>query len=290
MPQQFGNAHGLYNCFHVVGSGATPLRCSQLLNEAGIPCIFWETAGNAPSFAQPRAQVLHIPYQIYHESVFLNAVLPGTQRTLIFSVNNPCLFPARLLEADRVTVLNYHNSLLPRHRGVHAEAWSIFENDVETGITWHKVDAGIDTGNILAQKTLRLDSTMTSIALLRAQSKLALCTLIDILPSVLEGHVLGEPQAANSSHLHLRREIPNNGELSPAWNTEKAWGFLRAMDYGVLRTLGAPFVRCEGLSYSWRAYEHLGIPSDHSGIVQVGKDICFHGSLMLRDVFVCKSS
>ncbi|MBQ7606395.1 MAG: hypothetical protein IJU76_00180 [Desulfovibrionaceae bacterium] len=288
MQQNFKRKHICYSHFHVVGSGTTPLRCAQILNEMGLPCVFWETFNGVPSFSQRRAQMLHISYQTYNESALLNTILSCAQKTLIFSVNNPYLFPARLVESSLVTVINYHNSLLPRHRGVHAEAWTLFENDTETGITWHIVDIGIDTGNILIQQTIPLDCTMTSIALLRVQAQLAVSTLRDILPDILTGHVFGVPQEMDASRAHLRREIPNNGELSPTWDTEKAWCFLRAMDYGVLQTLGIPFVRCEGIFYGWRTYEHLGVPAKNSEIMRVGNNICVNGNIILRDIFVYK--
>ncbi|EOI6157098.1 formyltransferase family protein, partial [Campylobacter coli] len=72
------------------------------------------------------------------------------------------------------TIINYHNALLPFHRGCNAHIWSIWENDKKTGITWHMVKESIDTGDILVQKEIKLDNNCTALSLLNAQHKLAL--------------------------------------------------------------------------------------------------------------------
>lgn len=56
-----------------------------------------------------------------------------------------------VLSAYRGRILNLHPSLLPRHRGLDPVARSLAAGDAETGCTVHLVDAGIDTGEILAQ-------------------------------------------------------------------------------------------------------------------------------------------
>jgi methionyl-tRNA formyltransferase len=47
-------------------------------------------------------------------------------------------------------VVNIHNSLLPWNRGAHPNFWSWYD-DTPKGVTIHKVDAGLDTGDILIQ-------------------------------------------------------------------------------------------------------------------------------------------
>lgn len=64
------------------------------------------------------------------------------------------------LEFDRIIkpenfnsndLFNIHFSLLPKYRGMYTSAWPILNGDTHTGVTLHKIDAGIDTGNIIDQ-------------------------------------------------------------------------------------------------------------------------------------------
>ena len=65
-------------------------------------------------------------------------------RCLIISASNNYLFPAKITENPDYTIINFHNALLPKFPGRNAPSWVIFENETETGITWHYVTKKID--------------------------------------------------------------------------------------------------------------------------------------------------
>ena len=57
-------------------------------------------------------------------------------------------------------IINLHVGITPEYRGVHGGYWSIVNKDVENfGVSLHKVDKGIDTGEILWQKTCGISDT-----------------------------------------------------------------------------------------------------------------------------------
>lgn len=65
----------------------------------------------------------------------------------------------RILGADLLTLapygaVNVHGSLLPRWRGAAPIQWAIASGDAETGVTIMQVDEGLDTGDVLLQRTL----------------------------------------------------------------------------------------------------------------------------------------
>jgi methionyl-tRNA formyltransferase len=62
------------------------------------------------------------------------------------------IIPERILYAPRHKSICFHPSLLPRHRGASAIAWTLIHGDSETGVTWFWPDKGIDTGPILIQR------------------------------------------------------------------------------------------------------------------------------------------
>ncbi|MFZ4815443.1 MAG: formyl transferase [Phototrophicaceae bacterium] len=56
------------------------------------------------------------------------------------------------------TFINIHTGITPRYRGVHGAFWAVYEGRPElAGVTIHLIDAGIDTGGILAQASITVD-------------------------------------------------------------------------------------------------------------------------------------
>ena len=75
------------------------------------------------------------------------------------------ILPERVLTAPRLGTIQYHPSLLPRHRGISSMHWAIRQGDATTGLTIFWVDAGIDTGPILLQREVPIgpDDTVGSL-------------------------------------------------------------------------------------------------------------------------------
>ncbi|MBF8264285.1 MAG: Methionyl-tRNA formyltransferase [Dehalococcoidia bacterium] len=73
--------------------------------------------------------------------------------------------PGNILQCPRLGTIEYHPSLLPRHRGSSAINWAIIQGESRTGLTIFWVDEGMDTGPILLQKTVDVspDDTVGSI-------------------------------------------------------------------------------------------------------------------------------
>jgi len=62
------------------------------------------------------------------------------------------ILPAGFLNAFRFGAINVHFSLLPKYRGAAPVNWAIVNGEAETGVTTMKMDAGLDTGDILLQR------------------------------------------------------------------------------------------------------------------------------------------
>lgn len=67
------------------------------------------------------------------------------------------LLREQTLERIGVPVLNVHPSLLPEFRGLNAQRQAIDSGATVTGATVHRVDAGMDTGDILLQESLSIE-------------------------------------------------------------------------------------------------------------------------------------
>lgn len=75
------------------------------------------------------------------------------------------IVPVQILECPKFGTIQYHPSLLPRHRGASAINWAIIFGETKTGLTIFWPDGGIDTGPILLQKEVDIlpDDTVGSL-------------------------------------------------------------------------------------------------------------------------------
>lgn len=112
----------------------------------------------------------------------LDDFLKNLKNCLIVSANNSYIFKKECVQNN--TIINYHNALLPFHRGCNARIWSIWEKDSKTGISWHLVEESIDTGDILIQKEFELNDDFTALSLLNAQHNLAIASFKEALQNL----------------------------------------------------------------------------------------------------------
>ena len=69
----------------------------------------------------------------------------------------PWKLPQAALDVAPLGSINLHPGLLPRHRGPIPLAWALRDGDGRFGLTWHRMDAELDTGGILAQGSIPID-------------------------------------------------------------------------------------------------------------------------------------
>lgn len=70
-------------------------------------------------------------------------------------VNGTRIISKKVLESAKAKFINIHAGITPQYRGVHGAYWALLNNDLENcGVTIHLLDAGIDTGTVLAQKKI----------------------------------------------------------------------------------------------------------------------------------------
>ena len=73
--------------------------------------------------------------------------IPKGSKVILFSYGR--IVPEKRLQEYHF--YNVHNSLLPKYRGLHALTWAIINGEKEVGYSFHKIDDGIDSGDIGAQ-------------------------------------------------------------------------------------------------------------------------------------------
>ena len=109
------------------------------------------------------------------------------------------ILPKAVLDLPPKGCLNVHASLLPRWRGASPIQAAIAAGDDHSGVTIMLMDEGLDTGPILSQRSVPLPLGITGSQLSKQLAELGARTLIEILPSYLDGMVAPLPQNENEA-------------------------------------------------------------------------------------------
>jgi len=120
--------------------------------------------------------------------------------------------------------VNYHNSLLPKYRGLYSMSWQIYFKD-EIGYTWHRIAENWDSGNILIQHTLYDSLTMKGFnGVLSTEVKKTLQASKDLhfLLTQIESEIPGRLQQGKPSYYGQREldALPKNewAKICFGWN------------------------------------------------------------------------
>lgn len=155
------------------------------------------------------------------------------EQTLIVSASNNFLFPASLVEKEHITVINFHNALLPGYPGRNAPTWVIYMGEKETGITWHYVTAGVDEGDIIIQKRCEIGDDTKAYELTERLMDLAGDAFRESFADVMTQSVDTKPQRFEPKRRMYRSyEVPSDGFFELGDSPEDIYRLLRSVDYG----------------------------------------------------------
>ena len=94
------------------------------------------------------------PEKIKNNQEFRDA-LAALKPDAIIVVGYGRIIPQWMIDLPRLGNINVHASLLPKYRGAAPIQWAIARGETVTGVTTMKIDAGLDTGDMLLQKEMK---------------------------------------------------------------------------------------------------------------------------------------
>jgi methionyl-tRNA formyltransferase len=104
------------------------------------------------------------------------------------------ILPPSILDLPRLGCLNVHTSLLPKYRGASPIQSAILNGDTETGVTIMKMDAGLDTGDILTQRVTPIQAEDNAATLHDRLAQLGAGLLVETIPAYAAGAIQPRPQ------------------------------------------------------------------------------------------------
>ncbi len=137
------------------------------------------------------------------------------------------ILPKSILHLPRFGCLNVHMSLLPKHRGAAPIQWALLNDEPETGVTIMKMDAGLDTGDLLAQQSTPIAAADDAQSLHDRLAKLGADLLVQTIPAYIAGQI--HPQAQPASGVtHAPKIKKEDGRIDWALSARAIWNRVRA--------------------------------------------------------------
>ena len=139
------------------------------------------------------------------------AALVSWQPELLVVVAYGLILPRAVLAIPRLGCLNIHASLLPRWRGAAPIQRAILAGDPETGVTIMQMDAGLDTGPMLAQRAVCIEPLATSAALHDVLARHGAELLLDVIAALEHG--TAKPQAQSTEGVSYAHKLEKREAL-----------------------------------------------------------------------------
>jgi methionyl-tRNA formyltransferase len=139
------------------------------------------------------------------------------------------IIPQSIIDIPRHGILNVHASLLPKYRGAAPIQWAIANGEARTGVTTMRIDAGLDTGDMLLKWETAIGPEENAIELGQRMAQAGADLLVETLAAMDAGTVRPEPQDNSQASLApiLKKE---DGIIDWNWPARKivdrARGFL----------------------------------------------------------------
>ena len=122
------------------------------------------------------------------------AQLTALKPDAIIVVGYGRIIPQWMLALPPLGNINLHASLLPKYRGAAPIQWAIANGEAVTGVTTMRIDAGLDTGDILLQQELAIKSDDTAETLAPPLASIGANLIIETLRALQAGTIHPRPQ------------------------------------------------------------------------------------------------
>lgn len=122
--------------------------------------------------------------------------------------------------------VNLHKGRLPDYRGMPPGFWELFAGESQAGVSVHFVDAGLDTGDVVASGSLEISTLETPETLRVKLNWLGASTLAEAIAKLARGESERMPQPATSHLAHTRPTEAQERELArrlPHWRRENTF-------------------------------------------------------------------
>jgi len=104
------------------------------------------------------------------------------------------IIPEWMLKLPRLGCINLHGSLLPKYRGAAPIQWAVASGEVVTGVTTMRLDAGLDTGDLLLAQVVPVGLEETAVDVYECLAAAGAQLMVETLRGLGDGSIWPQPQ------------------------------------------------------------------------------------------------
>lgn len=140
----------------------------------------------------------------------------------------PMLLPPELTSLAANGAFNIHSGRLPEYRGGHVMMWALINGESESAATLHRVDAGIDTGPVVAEERFPIEWDDDIASLQGKLAKAGTALLTKWWPALADGTAPQAPQDESRAR-YYRMRTPADGLIDWAQSNVQIYNLVRAL-------------------------------------------------------------
>jgi methionyl-tRNA formyltransferase len=194
--------------FHLVfcGTPAFAVPILERLAQAGFAVQLVVTRPDKPkgrgmelalSPVKQSATALHLPIaqpETIKNNADFRTQLEALKPDAIIVVGYGRIIPQWMIDLPPLGNINLHSSLLPKYRGAAPVQWAVACGETVTGVTTMRIDAGLDTGDILLQRELPITPDDTAETLSPKLASIGADLMVETLLALRQGTIRSKPQ------------------------------------------------------------------------------------------------
>ena len=212
----------------LLGEEPLLIRCAEVLRERGHR-IAGVVTGSPPLVSWAEEAGVRIVGRADYPGL-----LSQEPVDVLLSITHPALIAPEDIAKVRLAALNYHDGPLPRYAGMNGSAWALLNGESSHAIVWHHVTAGLDEGDIVERREVRLDPRETSVSLNMGNSARALESFQALVRRIETRELSGTAQGAQVERLIYSRHDRPPGLCVLDWTKSAAESdrLVRACEFG----------------------------------------------------------
>lgn len=208
---------------------------SKIIRDPQIEIKFVCTRSDIPDdILLNLAKLRNIPAHIFPNinSKETLKIIENYRADLLVSMSFNQIFKPEILNTPPLGVINCHAGKLPFYRGRNVINWALINGEREFGITVHRVDTGIDTGDIILQETFPIGDKDDYGDVLQIAYYECAPLIIEAIHQLMNGTANFTPQKTiDLAGTYFPKRKPGDEIIN--WNlpTRQIFNFIRALAY-----------------------------------------------------------